>query len=266
MRDSAFKRIFWMIVFGMLLLGLIYGSFFWSLEQTIRITNLIVEEGWPGIVFGIIVQFSPTAFLYMASSFNPNDKKEQNQRMMWLAAFWGMSLFDGFTNLGARLDRISMDTTPPLGFTNPTYAVAAEWVAIGLGVILDFAIVFAEELLGHIISVFFDNLSALIILLGGDPPKWLAMASGIGRAVGGQNMKNQQPNRPGPGAPQDHKNKGKGNRPDNRPGRPEIDPNRMRPDVRDVREERQPPRDPRQIPLNTRGDKRPPISIRRGDE
>jgi len=178
-----------------------------------------------------------------------------------------MSLLDGVTNLGARLDRISVDTTPPLGFVNPTYAVAAEWVAIGLGVILDFAIVFAEELLGHIISVFFDNLSALITLLGGSPPKWLAMASGIGRAVGGQNMKNQQPNRPG--TPQPPKNKDKGNRPENRPGRPEIDPNRMRPDardVRDVREERQPTHDPRQIPLNTRGDKRPPISIRRGDE
>ncbi len=272
MRDSAAKRIFWLLIFGLLVGTLIYASFWWSLGQTIQFTSILVPgsrglgfiSDYPvaGVVFGIFIQFSPTACLYMASAFNANDPKEQNSRLLWLGAFWGISLFDGLTNLGARLDDISVQGLPSFGFENQQFAQYAQIMMTVMGVILDFAIVFAEELLGHWLGVFFDNLSALITLLGGTPPKWFAMVSSVGRAVGGQNMKNQQPDRPGPGGDKKQKGRPDGNRSDNRPDRPNIDPNRNNRQSPDSRPE---PRNPRDIPVRGRGQERPPITIRPED-
>lgn len=186
MRDSVAKRIFWLIIFGALVAALIYGSFIWSLGQTIQFTSLLVPGSRAGgIIFGMFIQFAPTAFLYMSTSFNADKPDEQNQRLWWLAAFWGVSIFDGLTNLGARFDDISVGGLQTFGFGNEQFAAIATWMMIVMGVMLDFAIVFAEELLGNFLSVFFDNLSALITLLGGRPPKWFAMVSATGRAVGG---------------------------------------------------------------------------------
>ena len=140
-----------------------YGSFIWSLGQTVQFTSLLVPGSRAGgIIFGIFVQFAPTAFLYLASSFSSNKPDEQNQRLWWIAAFWGVSIFDGLTNLGARFDDISTIGLPNIGFENPEFAIVAQWMMIVMGVVLDFAIVFAEELLGNFISVFMDNLAALI--------------------------------------------------------------------------------------------------------
>lgn len=186
MRDSASKRIFWLFIFGALVLALGYGSFIWSLGQTIQFTSLLVPDSRAGgIIFGIFIQFAPTAFLYLASSYDQSKPDEQNQRLWWLAAFWGVSAFDGLTNLGARFDDISINGLQTMGFANEQFAIAASWMMIVMGVLLDFAIVFAEELLGNFLGVFFDNLSALITLLGGRPPKWFSMVAATGRAVGG---------------------------------------------------------------------------------
>lgn len=186
MRDSAAKRVFWLIIFGALIGALIYGSFIWSLGQTVQFTSLLVPGSRAGgIIFGIFIQFAPTAFLYMSSSFDANKPNEQNQRLWWLAAFWGVSIFDGLTNLGARFDDISVGGLQTFGFENEQFAAVATWMMIVMGVMLDFGIVFAEELLGNFLGVFFDNLAAMITLLGGNPPKWFAMVAATGRAVGG---------------------------------------------------------------------------------
>lgn len=185
MRDSAMKRIFWLLIFGLLVIAVGYLSFIWSLGQTIQFTSLLVTDRSAGIVVGLVVQFSPTAFLYMSTSYDKNKPDEQNMRLWWLAAFWGVSLFDGITNLGARFDDLSITGMQTSGFQNEQFAIVVQWLMIIMGVALDFAIVFGEELLGNMIGVFFDNLSALIELVGGRPPKWFAMVAATGRAVGG---------------------------------------------------------------------------------
>jgi hypothetical protein len=261
MRDSAAKRVFWFIVIGVLMFVVAYGSFVWSLGQTIRFTELLVVDKTFGVMAGIAVQFLPTFFLYMASSFNADTPEEQNQRMWWLAAFWIVSGFDALTNVGARFDRASAGELPTGGFQNEEYQKVLTGLLVGGGILLDIGIVFAEEILGHIISAFFDNLSALITLLGGKPPAWLKMVSGLGRAVGGSPK--PQSNRPS-----NDRNRGKpnaqnrresnlpipsNNKPENRhrPNQPSNQPNnqRQRPIGRD-------------IPVNGRGGRQNNVTIR----
>jgi hypothetical protein len=265
MKDSVAKRVFWLIIFGALVFSMIYGSFIWSLGQTIQFTQLLVPgSSIGGKIFGIFVQFSPTAFLYLASSYDKSKPDEQNMRLWWLVAFWGVSLFDALTNVGARFDDISIKGLPSAGFDNADFAMITQWMMIVMGVALDFAIVFAEELLGNFLGVFFDNIAALIVLLGGNPPSWLGMASSISRSVGGQKNKPQinHNNR------NDHGNRNnndrrqtkqpQGNRPDNRPQRPSVEELMQR-----TRQER--PQSGRDIPRN-RGDHRDNVTIRNGDE
>lgn len=212
MRDSAAKRVFWLIIFGALIGALIYGSFIWSLSQTIQFTSLLVPGSRAGgVIFGMFIQFAPTAFLYMSSSFDANKPNEQNQRLWWLAAFWGVSIFDGLTNLGARFDDISVGGLQTFGFENEQFAAVASWMMIVMGVMLDFGIVFAEELLGNFLGVFFDNLAAMITLLGGNPPKWFAMVAATGRAVSGTG-KHPGGNQPAFGGGKDPRGNKGGNR------------------------------------------------------
>jgi len=211
MRDSAMKRIFWLVIFGLLVIGVGYLSFVWSLGQTIQFTSLLVTDQSAGIVLGLVVQFSPTAFLYMSTSYDQSKPSEQNMRLWWLAAFWGVSIFDGITNLGARFDDLSITGMNTAGFQNEQFAIVVQWLMIIMGVALDFAIVFGEELLGNMIGVFFDNLSALIELLGGSPPKWFAMVAATGRAVGGTG-KHPGGNQPAFGGGKDNRGNKGGNR------------------------------------------------------
>jgi len=275
MKDSVAKRVFWLIIFWALVYSMIYGSFVWSLGQTIQFTQLLVPGSeFGGKIFGVFVQFAPTAFLYLASSYDKSKPDEQNMRLWWLVAFWGVSLFDALTNVGARFDDISIKGLPSVCFDNADFAVYTQWMMIVMGVALDFAIVFAEELLGNFLGVFFDNVAALITLLDGNPPAWLGMASNIGRSVGGQKQPNNNNNqrKPNPGNGQNRpQQRPQNNRPDNR-----HQPQNNRPDNRHQPQNKRPGVDElmdrvrqhptgRDIPRN-RGDHRDNVTIRNGDE
>lgn len=268
MKDSVAKRVFWLIIFGALVFSMIYGSFVWSLGQTIQFTQLLVPGSeFGGKIFGVFVQFAPTAFLYLASSYDKNKPDEQNMRLWWLVAFWGVSLFDALTNVGARFDDISIKGLPSVGFDNADFALYTQWMMIVMGVALDFAIVFAEELLGNFLGVFFDNIAALIKLLGGNPPAWLGMASSISRSVGGGQQKNAPDVRNrNPGQNQKHpQQRPQNNLPDNR--HQQNQPQNKRPGVDELMDRvRQRPTG-RDIPRN-RGDRRDNVTIRNsnGDE
>lgn len=159
------------IIFTVILAAL---AFVWSLGQTIEFTQFMFPDdpNW-GTVFGIAIQLGPQVFLSLAS-FSTG-----NMRLLWLALFWGFSTMDAATNIGARMDDFS-------------FATGRLALASAIGIVLDIAVVFFEELIAYSLGVVFDDIAQLIEDMGGDPPGWLRVSSRAAHRLGTGSRKEKQ--------------------------------------------------------------------------
>lgn len=220
--------------------GIVIAILLWFVSMRFSVDGFQIaseENVWVGIVLGATVT-------YLQVMFNRGAPNKTLYFAGLLAYIYGMATnLIGIMAIRSNSFDWTFISTEPLSFVLQLVVVFT--IAMSVEVL-------PEHLMIHSIRPDGNDGDFLDSLFRGMPRRNGAPRTGFKKS-------------PQQGTPQPPKNKDKGNRPENRPGRPEIDPNRMRPDARNVRDERT-PHDPRQIPVNTRGDKRPPISIRRGDE
>jgi len=147
-------------------------AFIWSLGQTIDLTQQALMDPTWGVIMGLVIQLGPQVFLALASV------NVGNSRMMWIAAFWGFSVIDALTNVGALWNQYDIGTN---GIESIGYipVIVGMFVAIG--------IVFAEEVIAYGLSILSDDFGHLIEDFGGTPPQWLFIAGdAMGRVGIGQ--------------------------------------------------------------------------------
>lgn len=154
----AVARIF---IIGFWLAGIAILAFVWSLGQTIDFMSLGFSRPFD-LIAGLVIQFGPQVFLYMASRVNESEPGFLNvpKRFWFMFGFFGFSTLDAFTNIGARYEYYQ---TLGQGF-QPVHLF---WYTI------DVLIVFAEEVMLYGISAMSDAIADAIESVDGEPPSWL---------------------------------------------------------------------------------------------
>lgn len=164
MRKSTSSRIVHLLLAIGFTVGVALLAFVWSLNNTISFTrSVMLEDPW-GTIMGLVIQFGPQVFLALAST------SSGSERTAWFGAFFGFSMLDAATNIGATLASIDA------GFQMNSIQLAVR-------IFIDIIIVFGEEMVGYGVSVIFHDLAELIVLFGETPPQWMFITEDIASRV-----------------------------------------------------------------------------------
>jgi hypothetical protein len=180
MNRGATGKLVQLIVTATAVIALVLLSL-WSLRNTIEFTALASTDGetW-AVLAGLVIQFSPNVFLYLARR-----ETDGNKKLIWRGLFWILTAVDAGTNVGKGL---SLDR--PIDIGNETAYQLARWMRL----FFDVGVVFCEEGIEYFVGVFFDQVADLIDILGGEAPEWLHMANTFGNSGGRKKESKPQQN------------------------------------------------------------------------